>query len=144
MGLVIGQTTTVRLPNDEGESAVIRKLSHRKLSEAAAAQQSQGIGFMREIGGELMQALRNADTEKINKIQKSQEASLGNYHRDTLLEKGVVSWTLEPAITDVNRVEVLGELDEPTASFLAQAIFNYSRPETPAEAGEERSGLSNT
>ena len=144
MGLVIGQTTTVRLPNDEGESAVIRKLSHRKLSEAAAAQQSQGIGFMREIGGELMQALRNADTEKINKIQKSQEASLGNYHRDTLLEKGIVSWTLEPAITDVNRVEVLGELDEPTASFLAQAIFNYSRPETPAEAGEERSGLSNT
>ena len=144
MGLVIGQTTTVRLPNDEGESAVIRKLSHRKLSEAAAAQQSQGIGFMREIGGELMQALRNADTEKINKIQKSQEASRGNYHRDTLLEKGVVSWTLEPAITDVNRVEVLGELDEPTASFLAQAIFNYSRPETPAEAGEERSGLSNT
>ena len=144
MGLVIGQTTTVRLPNDEGESAVIRKLSHRKLSEAAAAQQSQGIGFMREIGGELMQALRNADTEKINKIQKSQEASLGNYHRDTLLEKGVVSWTLEPAITDVNRVEVLGELDEPTASFLAQAIFNYSRPETPAEAGEEQSGLSNT
>ena len=144
MGLVIGHTKSIDLPTDPGESAVIRKLSHRKLADAAAAQQSQGIGFMREIGGELMQALRNADTDKIDKIQKSQEASVSNYHRDSLLEKGVVSWTLSPAITDANRVEVLGELDEPTAAFLALEIFTFSRPETPDEAGEEQSGLSST
>ena len=144
MGLVIGQTLTVELPDDLGESAVIRKLSHRKLSEAAAAQQSQGIGFMREIGGELMQALRNADSEKIDKIQKQQEANVSNYHRDTLLEKGVVSWTLVPAISDMNRVDIIGELDEPTAAFLASAIFDFSRPETPVEAGEDQGGLSST
>ena len=144
MGLVIGQTRTVDLPDDPGESVVIRKLSHRKLSDAAAAQQSQGIGFMREIGGDLMQALRNAAADKIEKIQKRQEASLSNYHRDTLLEKGIVSWTLTPSITDSNRVEVLGELDEPTALFLSSAIFDFSRPETPAEAGEAPSGLSST
>jgi hypothetical protein len=144
MGLVIGQRKTVDLPHDEGESAVIRKLSHRKLSEAAAAQQSQGIGFMRELGGELMQALRNEDADKINRIQKSQEANIASYHRDTLLEKGVVSWTLEPALTDSNRTEVLGELDEPTAAFLAQAIFEFSRPETGDEAGNVPSSLSDT
>jgi hypothetical protein len=144
MGLVIGQTRTVELPDDPGESAVIRKLSHRKLSDAAAAQQSQGIGFMREIGGELMQALRTADADKIEKIQKRQEASIGNYHRDSILEKGIVSWTLTPSITDSNRVEVLGELDEPTAAFLASEIFDFSRPETPVEAGEDPSGLSST
>jgi len=144
MGLVIGHTKTVALPEDAGESVVIRKLSHRKLADAAAAQQSQGIGFMREIGGELMQALRTADTAKIDKIQKTQEANVSNYHRDTLLEKGVVSWTLAPAITDGNRVEVLSELDEPTAAFLALEIFTFSRPETPDEAGEEQSGLSST
>ena len=144
MGLVIGQTKTVELPHDQGESVVIRKLSHRKLADAAAAQQSQGIGFMREIGGELMQALRSADQAKIDRIQKSQEANVSNYHRDSLLEKGVVSWTLEPGITDMIRVEVLGELDEPTAAFLAQSIFDFSRPETPDEAGEEHGGLSST
>lgn len=144
MGLVIGQTTTVHLPHDAGESAVIRKLSHRKLADAAAAQQSQGIGFMREVGAELMKALRDADADKIDRIQRTQEANLSNYHRDTLLEKGVVSWTLDPSITDANRVEVLGELDEPTAAFLAQAIFEYSRPESVSEAGEEQSGLLST
>ena len=127
MGLVIGQQKTVDLPLDSGESAVIRKLSHRKLSDAAAAQQSQGIGFMREV----------------DRIKKSQEANIANYHRDSLLEKGIVSWTLDPAITDSNRVEVLSELDEPTAAFLSQAIFDYSRPETQDEAGEGPSGLSN-
>ena len=90
MGLVIGMTRSVDLPNDEGESAVIRKLSHRKLAEAATMQQSQGIGFMKELGGELMQALRNEDANKLDRIQKTQEASLSNYHRDTILEKGGV------------------------------------------------------
>ena len=140
MGLVIGITRSIDLPDDEGESAVIRKLSHRKLSDAATKQQSQGIGFMRELGAELMSALRNEDADKLDRIQKTQEASLSNYHRDTLLEKGVVSWTLTPGIGDTNRTEVLGELDEPTAAFLAQEIFEFSRPETEDEAGNGQGG----
>ena len=140
MGLVIGMTRSVDLPNDEGESAVIRKLSHRKLAEAATMQQSQGIGFMKELGGELMQALRNEDANKLDRIQKTQEASLSNYHRDTILEKGVASWTLTPGIGDTNRTEVLGELDEPTAAFLAEQIFQFSRPETEDEAGNGQGG----
>jgi hypothetical protein len=133
-------TRSVDLPDDEGESAVIRKLSHRKLAEAATKQQSQGIGFMRELGAELMKALKNEDSQKIDRLQKTQEASLSNYHRDTILEKGVVSWTLTPGIGDTNRTEVLGELDEPTAAFLAEQIFQFSRPETEDEAGNEPGG----
>ena len=140
MGLVIGMTRSVDLPDDEGESAVIRKLSHRKLAEAATKQQSQGIGFMRELGAELMKALKNEDSQKIDRLQKTQEASLSNYHRDTILEKGVVSWTLTPGIGDTNRTEVLGELDEPTAAFLAEQIFQFSRPETEDEAGNGQGG----
>jgi len=141
MGLVIGITRSVDLPHDEGESAVIRKLSHRKLADAATKQQSQGIGFMRELGAELMHALKNEDAQKLDRLQKTQEASLSNYHRDTLLEKGIVSWTLTPGIGDTNRTEVIGELDEPTAAFLAEQIFAFSRPETEREAGEEPGGL---
>jgi len=133
-------TRSVDLPDDEGESAVIRKLSHRKLAEAATKQQSQGIGFMRELGAELMKALKNEDSQKIDRLQKTQEASLSNYHRDTILEKGVVSWTLTPGIGDTNRTEVLGELDEPTAAFLAEQIFQFSRPETEDEAGNGQGG----
>jgi hypothetical protein len=110
------------------------------LAEAATKQQSQGIGFMRELGAELMKALKNEDSQKIDRLQKTQEASLSNYHRDTILEKGVVSWTLTPGIGDTNRTEVLGELDEPTAAFLAEQIFQFSRPETEDEAGNEPGG----
>jgi hypothetical protein len=144
MGLVIGMTKNVELPNDDGESAIIRKLSHRKLSEASAKQQSQGIGFMRELGAELMTALRNEDSSKLDRIQKTQEASLSNYDRDSILEKGIVSWTLTPGIGDTNRTEVIGELDERTAAFLAEAIFEFSRPETEQESGNGQSGSSNT
>jgi len=142
MGLVIGITKSVDLPLDEGESAVVRKLSHRKLADAAAKQQRQGIGFMRELGAELMQALRNEDAGKLDRIQKTQEASLSNYDRDMILEKGIVSWTLTPALEDSNRVDVIGELDEPTAAFLAEQIFEFSRPETEHEAGNAPGGSS--
>tara|TARA_R110000824_G_scaffold14098_2_gene60450 strand:+ start:2414 stop:2848 length:435 start_codon:yes stop_codon:yes gene_type:complete len=144
MGLVIGVTKKIDLPYDAGESAVVRKLSHRKLAEAATKQQSQGIGFMREVGAELMQALRNEDSGKLDRMQKTQEASITNYDRDTILEKGIVSWTLTPGIGDTNRVDVIGELDEPTAAFLAQEIFEFSRPESEQEAGEGHGDLSST
>jgi len=144
MGLVIGITRAVDLPNDAGESAIIRKLSHRKLADASEKQQRQGIFFMKELGAELMQALRNEDASKLDRIQKTQEASLSNYDRDMILEKGIVSWTLTPPLDDANRVEVIGELDEPTAAFLAEQIFEFSRPENTEEMGKGQGGLSIT
>jgi len=142
MGLVIGMTRTVDLPHDAGESVVIRKLSHRKLAEAAAKQQALGIGTMRALGSELLQALRNEDAQKLDRLQQTQEASLSNYDRDTLLERGIVSWTLTPALEDANRSDVIGELDEPTAKFLAEAVFAWSRPATEVELGEVDGGSS--
>jgi len=38
----------------------------------------------------------------------------------------------------------VGELDEPTAAFLAEAIFEFSRPDTEAEAGNVQKGLSSS
>ena len=141
MGLVLGHTKTIDFPApDVGESVEIRKLSHRKLAEAAQKQQSQGIGFMRELGGELMQALRSEDTGKLDRIQRQQEASVSNYDRDTILERGIVSWTLEPSIDDKNRTDVIGELDEPTAAWLAEQIFDFSRPPSESEVKNTRSG----
>jgi hypothetical protein len=129
MGLVANITKIVEIPGEE-HSATIRKLSHKQLRMASKARQSEGVGFMRELGGELLKALREADTKTVENIQKAQEADITNYDRDVLLKEGIVSWTYEagrlPDATDF--------LDEPTASFLAAEIFRFSRGETKEEA----------
>lgn len=133
MALVTNITRVVNIPNED-ESAVIRKLSHTQLKQAAKARQSEGVGFMKEMGGELLKALRDADTDKIKKIQDAQEADITNYDRDLLLRFGIVSWSYP--VKPISEVGLNGidELDEPTAKFLAEQIFEFSRPETKAEA----------
>jgi hypothetical protein len=128
MGLVLNITKTVEIPGED-TTVIIRKLSHKQLKTAAKARQSEGVGFMREMGGELLKALRDVDGEKVKKLQDMQEADVTNYDRDVLLQEGIVSWTYEvslPGGTD--------QLDEPTAKFLSEEIFNFSRRETKEEA----------
>jgi len=128
MALVSNITKSVSIPNEDA-TAVIRKLSHTQLKAAAKARQSEGVGFMREMGAEMMKALRDADTETVKKIEDGQQANINNYDRDMLLKSGIASWSYDaqlPGATD--------DLDEPTAKFLAEQIFEFSRPETKAEA----------
>ena len=75
MALVTNITKSVEIPN-ETESAAIRKLSHKQLKTAARARQSEGVGFMRELGAELMKALRDDDRDKLKKMQDTQEADI--------------------------------------------------------------------
>jgi uncharacterized membrane-anchored protein len=151
--IVTNITKTVNIPGEQ-ETATIRKLSHKQLKAAAKARQSEGVGFMRELGAELMTALRNADTQAVKNIQETQQADITNYDRDTLLKLGIVAWSypIPPVYErdkDGNALKVNGKLvespdeplidgidqqDEPTAKWLAEQIFEYSRPETKAEA----------
>ncbi|MCG3776794.1 MAG: hypothetical protein JW395_3665 [Nitrospira sp.] len=130
MALVSKITKTVTIPGED-VSVVIRKLSHKDLKTAAKVKQSEGVGFMREMGGELLKALREADTAAVKKIQDAQEADVTNYDRDTLLKTGIVSWSYEEPLGKKN--EATDDLDEPTAKFLAAEIFEFSRPETAVE-----------
>lgn len=131
MGLVTKITKNITIPV-EGVDVVIRKLSHVELRAAAKKRQSEGVGFMRELGGELLKALRDADSSRIQKIQDAQEAVLSNYDRDVLLKTGIVSWGYEAKLPNAT-----DDLDEPTAKFLAEAIFEFSRPETKEEVKNE-------
>lgn len=153
MALVTNITDTVQVPGED-VTAVIRKLSHKQLKAAARARQSEGVSFMRELGAELMKALRDDDRDKLKQMQETQEAMIDNYDRDTLLRLGIVSWTypvppvyerdsdgtvkpvngkkLEPP--DEKLVDGVDELDEPTAKWFAETIFKFSKPETKAEA----------
>ena len=135
MALVTNITKPVDIPGEE-DSAIIRKLSHKQLKEAARACQSEGVGFMREMGGELHKALREEDSGKLKRLQEVQEADINNYDRDTLLRLGVVSWTYSVppiSVTESGVGNGLDELDEPTAKFLAEQIFEFSRPRTKEE-----------
>jgi hypothetical protein len=133
MALVTNITKSINIPSED-ESVVIRKLSHVQLKEASKARQSEGVAFMREMGGELLKALREGDTEKVKKIQNAQEADITNYDRDVLLRYGVLSWSYEVRpIVEVG-INGLDQLDEPTAKFIAEEIFKFSRPETTEEA----------
>lgn len=131
MALVSNITKEITVPGEDVK-VVIRKLSHKALKDAAKKRQSEGVGFMREMGGELLKALRDADTEKIKKIQDAQEADITNYDRDSLLKSGIVSWTYPEPLGKEN--QATDDLDEATAKFLGNAIFEFSRPESAVEA----------
>ncbi len=134
MGLVTNITREVKIPGEEA-FATIRKLSHVQLKKAQKARQSEGVGFMREMGGELLRALKDADTETVKKIHDTQEADITNYDRGVLLRFGIVSWSY-PVLPVSGKEDVedgLDQLDEPTAKFLATQVFEFSRPETKAE-----------
>jgi len=128
MAMVSTITKSVEVPG-ESVLVVIRKLNHKQLKEAAQARQTEGVSFMREMGGELLKALRDADGDKVKKLQDLQEADVTNYDRDVLLKKGIVSWEYSEKLP-----EGTDELDEPTAKFLADQVFLFSRSETKAEA----------
>lgn len=154
MALVTNITKILDIPGEQ-ETATIRKLSHKQLKQASKARQSEGIGFMRELGAEMMTALRNADSQTVKNIQETQQADINNYDRDSLLRSGILAWsyTVPPIQERTVDGKIIGsdgtarvdskdspvadgvdELDEPTAKFLAEAIFEFSRPETKVEA----------
>ena len=150
--LVTNITKIVDIPG-EAETATIRKLSHKQLKEAAKARQSEGVGFMRELGAELMKALREADTRAVKNIQETQQADITNYDRDTLLRLGIAAWSypIPPVYErdgdgkaiavggksvespDEKLIDGIDQQDELAAKFLAEQIFEFSRPETRDE-----------
>jgi|TARA_R110000824_G_scaffold89201_1_gene218933 hypothetical protein len=131
--LVIGKQKVIEVPHEPGTEVTIKALSWKKLKDAQRAQQTEGIEFMRAVGAELLQALRAGDADKVKSIEEAQEASITSYDRSTLLTKGLVSWTYKEQLSP----ESIEELDEKTASFLAEAIFYFSRGDTRKEAGED-------
>jgi hypothetical protein len=72
----------------------------------------------------------------VKKIHDTQDADITNYDRGVLLRFGVISWSypVTPVSGKENVEDGLDQLDEPTAKFLAQEVFDFSRPETKAEA----------
>jgi hypothetical protein len=143
VGLVTGVTKTIDIPGEDAQ-VVIKRLNHTQLKDAARARQREGIDYMKEMGGELIRAMRSEDKDDAEKtakrlkdLQDRQESDVSNYDRTQLLKYGIVSWSYPiPPYQETKDGITAGidELDEPTAKFIAQEIFEFSRPRTAAEA----------
>ena len=131
MGLVSNITKVITIPH-ENIDVTIRKLSHKVLKEAETARRKEGVGFMREMGGELLKAIRESDDQTVKKIQDAAEADITNYDRDVLLKRGIVLWGYPLELGKLP--EATDDLEEATAKFIADEIFQFSRNETKAEA----------
>lgn len=119
-----GQTKPVTLP--DGRLAVIRKLTWSQMKHAAKAASSEQIAYLREIGADLLKALRTERTpgedeavlERMEALQRAQSRKPSQYEMATTLHDGLVS-------IDSQAPSVIG-LDAPAAEFLHDAIVKYA------------------
>jgi hypothetical protein len=134
MGFASQITDTVTLTNST-DTVVIKKLGHK--AQRAAEMERQRLELVRlvSIGAGLIDvqnAVRKSLAENggAEGVMKAIEADpLQKYDRDTLLEKGIVSWTL----SDKPTPDQIADLDEPDADLLAHRIYDLFRPKTEAE-----------
>jgi hypothetical protein len=126
---------TVTLP-DGVNTAVVKKLSFKSLEDAAQERQRKataqsvaiGKGFA-EFQREVQKSLK-ADAEATEALKTLLEKNpISQYDRMTLLERGIVSWTL----TETPTTDEIADLDEETATLLVARIWSLSRPKTQEE-----------
>jgi hypothetical protein len=125
-------TVTETVSLSDGQSAVVRKLGWKALKAAATEKQRQALGTQKEMGVAFFGELRKAIEEQGGADRLRELAAKDpflQYDQDTLLQKGVVSWTLDRPLTP----ESLDDLDAETADLLARRICDLSRPKTEDE-----------
>lgn len=116
-------TVVIKKLGWKAQEAAIDELQRRAQERLA----SLGKGFI-----DVQQAIRksvdaNGGVEAIAKAVDA--APILKYDRSTLLERGIVSWTLSEKPT----AEEIADLDEADATLLAERIFELFRPKTEVE-----------
>lgn len=114
--------TVESIPNEPGSTALIRKLAPRHLEAAAKESQRRSLNELKEMGVSFIKELRSLTEADISKATTADP--LLTYDVPTLIEKGVVSWTLSEDLTPEN----ISSLDEDAQDYLARAILKLSRP----------------
>ena len=113
--------------SDPGQSAVIRKLSPRSLQAAQQEAQRKSLAAFRQMGGAaLMRELEGINTAKPGGEAEKPKDPMDGYDAETLVLKGVVSWTY--ADKDPMDAEVVADMDGDELGRLARAILRLSRP----------------
>jgi len=113
----------IDIPHEPGEWIRIRMLPGRKLEEAQEASSRLRIGYVREMGADILQALRG---ESLPAPSENGTVSdpLDGWHVDTLVRAGIVGWSYEDKFSQ----QAIDDLDGQTRLWAAREILSYSRP----------------
>lgn len=122
-------TQTVPISGVEGQTAVIRKLGWKALELARSIVTQKATEMVKAIGWAEIQKSVTGMGGEAAVTQKAAGDPFLQHDRLTLLERGLVSWTL----SDKPTAAELEDLDEAAAVGLARAIYDLSRPKTEAE-----------
>jgi len=136
-------TSTVQVEDPDGfVSVVVRKLSALALEKAAETRQLTVIGFSSKMGSEMIKSFRDAADEKKTEekpaeltANEKRKARYTSYDRQTVLNKGIVSWTAAEKLCP----ESIEDLDEQAAQQLCEAILDLSLPAIDPAAEETKS-----
>ncbi len=150
MGSLFASDITDTLEIDSSV-VTIRKLSWKKLREAAQAKADAEIGFMAKAGRDVMASMREAmafrqggatpqesqqtvpSTDAPVDLETQREARYGGYDRGAVLLKGIKSISNGDGKPIPKLTEAIEDLDEATAERCHRAILDLSLP--PIEPG---------
>lgn len=143
MASVRNITKRIDIPYEDGQHAVIRKLSWRQLERASDARSNAAIGKMRTMGGDVYRAITEAadqvagaagGEEKPAVAEKPTIERLKNlYDAETVLRFGVASLSYFEKFVEADVLDI----DEKTKDFLVVEILEFSDVVKSAEELEQ-------
>lgn len=131
-------TQVLEVPDDEGQSITIQKLTGRAVERAqavAAEKTISGRGFAAKVA----QALEAAKDGSEMALDAMLRDPLNGYDRATVLHAGIVGWSYDVPCT----AEFIDQLDDERSEHVALAILRLTKPHLfdSAEAAQKK-GLS--
>ena len=119
------------MPHELDEWVEIRRLSWTQLEEALRVRVKRAADTIQGFGGSFVNAVVEARTEiektaaeSSDSVAKEKESSpeVDDYDLGLMLEYGIVAWSYEQEVTP----ELTRELDQTTAEFLREKIFEFN------------------
>lgn len=124
-------TSTVLVEDQDGSvSVVVRKLSAITLERAAETRAAAVATASSKWGAEMIRSFRDTGDDKKSAepkprdLEAERKARYTSYDRQTVLGKGVVSWTAKERVCP----DTIEDLDEQTSQQLHEAILDLSLP----------------
>ena len=118
------------IPHEPGQWMELRQLNRSQLREARKKQEREQREVIKDFGAQFLRDMQS-DTaeqsrEKLQKLALIQEYDVDSYDIDTLLRKGIASWSYDKTC-ETDQIDLL---DPVTARWAAQAILNLGKPKT--------------
>ncbi len=125
MAIVNNTARRVEIPHESGEWFEIKRLSWRQLELAQEEASNKLLERMKQMGGDLVTALRQVGEEEKNKDRDPVE----KYDRWIVLRGAIVKWSYDEKLNDEN----IEALDEETAQWAFREILSLNEPRTEEE-----------